>query len=170
MTRSRLAAASTLVAFLNGGCSWIFMSKAPDPVVAPNYPVECTSSRAAPVLDTICAGYFVANGIFWAAADTCDGGSGDCFESSEKTTGIALSAGLAALCAVSAASGYRSATACGKVKSLNALCITGDMAACQALRPGWAPSGWTPSQQPSDPWGAPPAPPPPAQPPPGGTR
>jgi hypothetical protein len=56
------------------------------------------------------------------------------------------------------------------VKSLNALCITGDMAACQALRPGWAPSGWTPSQQPSDPWGAPPAPPPPAQPPPGGTR
>jgi len=164
----RLAGALTLLAFTSGGCSWIFMSKAPEPVAAPNYPVECTSSRAAPVLDAICAGYFVANGIFLAAAESCDSASfGEtCYDSSAKTAGIALSAGLAAVCAFSSASGFKTATSCGKVKSLNALCITGDLAACQALRPGWVPPGAAPAQRP-DAWSVPPAPPaPPVAPPP----
>jgi len=181
----RLAGAMTLLAFTSTGCSWIFMSKAPEPVVAPNYPVECTSSRASPVLDSICAGYFVANGIFWAAADSCDtdisGGTSDfCYDSSTKTAGIALSAGLAAVCAFSAASGFKAATNCSKVKGLNALCITGDLAACQALRPGFVPPGppgadpW--GTRPPDRWGPPqPAPgepqqTPPPQAPPGGTQ
>jgi hypothetical protein len=172
MTRTtRLVGALTLLAFGNGGCSWLFMSSAPEPVLAPSSPIECTSSRAAPVLDSICAGYFVANGIFWAAADSCsDVASGDCYESSTKSSGIAISAGLAALCAFSAVSGFRSSGRCGQVKGLNALCITGDVAACQALRPGFTPSGWTPAQPRPDPWGAPPAPPPPPQAPQGGTQ
>jgi hypothetical protein len=147
----RLAGALTLLTFTSGGCSWIFMSKAPEPVVAPNYPVECTSSRAAPVLDSIFAGLYVVNAIAYASVDSCDSASFDevCFESSTKAAGIAVSAGLAAVLVASATSGFRSATRCGQVKGLNALCITGDLAACQALRPGFVPAG----QPGADPWG-----------------
>lgn len=143
MTASTLSRSALLVAALHlaSGCSWAFMTKPPEPVMTPNYPVECTSSRAAPVLDTICAGYFVANGIYWAAQTSCDSAAfGEtCAESSTKTTGILLSAGLAALCAVSAGSGYGTATRCEAVKTQNAMCITGDEAACVKLNSSWKP-------------------------------
>ena len=91
MTRrpvSRLALL-LLLSQLASGCSLAFMNKAQEPVVAPNYPVDCTSSMAAPVLDSICAGYFVANGIYWASQTACDGnGYQVCSTtSSQKTTG-----------------------------------------------------------------------------------
>ncbi len=145
-----------------GGCSWIFMTKAPDPVVAPNYPIDCTSSNAAPILDTICSAYFVANGIYLLAVPDCSHASigESCIDGGTKYAGAALSAGLAVVCGISAGAGYPSSTRCQQVKDLNALCITGDMRACQALRPGWTP-----------PSGAPPfpgvAPPPGTVPPPG---
>ena len=148
-----------------GGCSWIFMTKAPDPVVAPNYPVDCTSSNAAPILDTICSAYFVANGIYLLAIPDCaSAGFGQsCAESGAKYAGAALSAGFAALCGFSAGAGYPAATRCQQVKDLNALCITGDMGACQKLRPGWAPPAGIPGA-PAPP-AMPPAPPPGAPPP-----
>jgi hypothetical protein len=123
------------------GCSFMFMARAPQPVLAPDYPVECSSSRGAPVLDTICAGYFVVNAAVLASATSCDDASfGEtCYESSTKTGGMILSAGLAGLCALSATSGFRNANQCSQVKSLNALCITGNEAACVTLTPGWTP-------------------------------
>lgn len=123
------------------GCSFAFMSRAPQPVLAPDYPVDCSSSRAAPVLDTICAGYFVANAIVLAGATTCDNASfGEaCYESGVKTGGMLLSAGLAGLCALSASSGFRGASHCSQVKQLNAACITGNESACVTLTPGWTP-------------------------------
>lgn len=143
MTSSSLSRSALLVAVLHlfSGCSWAFMTKPPEPVMTPSYPVECTSSRAAPVLDTICAGYFVANGIYWAAQTSCDSASfGEtCAESSTKTSGLLLSAGLAALCALSAGSGYGTATKCEAVKTQNAMCITGDEAACKRLNSTWTP-------------------------------
>jgi hypothetical protein len=117
------------------------MTKPPDVVAAPNYPIDCTTSRGAPVLDTVCLGYFVINGIYLATVKDCAQASfGDtCYSSSTKTGGILLSAGLGLLCALSASSGYGSASRCENIKDLNALCITGDQTACQRLRPGWAP-------------------------------
>lgn len=137
---SRVAILATALQ-LATGCSWAFMQKAPEPVAAPNYPVDCTASRAAPVLDTICAGYFVANGIYLASQKTCDQAAfGEtCVDSGTKTGGILLSAGLATLCAVSAGSGYGNAKRCEGVKSENALCITGDEAACKRLNATWQP-------------------------------
>ena len=57
MSRMPLRAASCLAlavfALSGSGCSWAFVQKAPEPVMTPNYPVSCTDSKAAPVLDTI---------------------------------------------------------------------------------------------------------------------
>ena len=143
-TRAALAAATCL---LMSGCSWAFMTKPPEVVSAPNYPLDCTTSRAAPVLDTICVGYFLANGIYLATvADCSSAGFGQrCVESGTKTGGILLSAALGVLCGISAASGYGSAARCEEKKDLNALCITGDQRACERLRPGWVPAATSPS-------------------------
>jgi len=140
----RRAASTFLVAVFavsGSGCSLAFVQKAPEPVMAPNYPVACTDSRAAPVLDSICAGYFVANGLVWANSD----------DTENRGNGIAISAAFLALCGLSAINGYRAVDRCEQVKSLNAQCITGDENACRTLRPGW-----TPRQLPA----APPIPPP----------
>ena len=136
-----LSRLSPILFLLHSGCSWAFMHRAPQTVEAPNYPVECTSSRAAPALDTICAGYFVVNGLVLATRTSCDQASPgqSCVESGTKTGGILLSAGLATLCAVSAGTGYGNANRCEAVKSANALCITGNEAACRQLNPRWSP-------------------------------
>lgn len=124
------------------GCSLAFMNKAQEPVATPNYPVDCTNSRAAPVLDTICAGYFVVNGLYWAGQTACDSyGYGTCTTtSSQKTTGVLVSAGLAALCGVSAIVGYGIASKCEHVKALNAMCITGNEESCRRLNPAFVPT------------------------------
>ena len=177
-TRSDVRLALVVASMLPlSGCSWIFMTKAPDPVVAPNYPVDCTSSNAAPILDTICSAYFVANGIYLLAVPDCSHASlgESCVDSGAKYAGAALSAGLAVLCGISAGTGYPASTRCQQVKDLNALCITGDMAACQSLRPGWIPPARAPAPgaapvpgiqpaPPQAPPAAPPASPPPAKP------
>jgi hypothetical protein len=162
-TRSnrRIALLVALVLPLSG-CSWIFMTKAPEPVVAPNYPVDCTSSNAAPILDTICSAYFVVNGVYLLTLTDCSSaGFGEsCTDSGTKYAGAALSAGLAVLCGISAGAGYPASTRCQQVKDLNALCITGDLGACQKLRPGWTPPA-QPAPPPNQPPPQPAAPPPP---------
>jgi len=142
----RTVALLVISAAPSSGCSWAFMTKAPDVVAVPNYPVDCTTSRAAPILDTICSAYFVANGIYLATVTSCENASpGEtCFSSGTKAGGIVLSAGLAVLCGFAAGSGYDRAARCQQVKELNAGCITGDARACQQLRPGWVPAPVTP--------------------------
>jgi hypothetical protein len=150
--RPCVAAVAVGFALTSSGCSWAFMNRKPDLVAAPNYPLDCTTSRAAPVLDTICAGYFVANTVVLAGFKTCESASPgeSCYASGTKNGGMILSAGLAALCALSASSGFRNANQCSQAKDLNAMCITGDFSACQALRPGWTPPGGaTPAFHPS---------------------
>jgi hypothetical protein len=153
----RVAALAFLLQ-LTSGCSWAFMKKPPESVAAPDYPVECTSSRAAPVIDTICAGYFAVNTLVLAGAKTCDSAApGEaCVESGSKGGGIALSVGLAALCAISAGSGYGRASKCQDVKNTNALCITGNEVACRQLNPSWQPR--RPPGAPAPQGAAPPAP------------
>lgn len=149
MTPRTLRSTALLVALASGapGCSWAFMTRAPAQVSAPHYPVECTSSRTAPVLDAICGGYFVANGIVWATRKDCDSASfGEkCYSKDDKTTGVLLSAGLAALCTASAVTGFAGAERCAELRQVNALCITGHEEACRQLQPSWVPPpGWSP--------------------------
>src|SRR4051794_12419013 len=113
--RSILSAALlACLAASSSGCSLLFTTKAPSPVLLPEHPIDCTDSVAAPVLDTICAAYFAANGIYLATLPDCaNAGIGQsCFSSSAKTGGILLSVGLLALCAGSAVSGYSSTAQC----------------------------------------------------------
>ncbi len=135
------------------------MNKAQEPIAAPNYPVDCTSSRAAPVLDVICAGYFVLNTAVLAGAKTCDSAApGEaCVASGTKSGGMLLSAGLALLCGGSAGSGFGNASKCEQVKNFNALCITGDEASCKKLNPAWVPPMKFPAQASTAPAGAVPA-------------
>jgi hypothetical protein len=130
-----------VLAWSLSGCSWAFMNRAPEPVAAPNYPVDCTDSRAAPVLDTICSGYFVVNGLVIAGAKSCDSAlpGESCIESGAKTAGVIGSLALAALCGFSAGSGFGYASKCTSVKATNSLCITGNEDACKKLNPAWTP-------------------------------
>jgi len=139
----------------------MFMQKPPEVVAAPNYPLDCTTSTAAPVLDVICGSYFVINGaIAIAAKDCANAAYGEaCLSSGQKTGGALLSAGLLALCGFSAAAGFGYADRCHQMKDLNALCITGDEHACQLLRPGWVPHA-RPYMQQGQPSERPPPPPP----------
>ena len=137
-TRAFPAAA---ICILISGCSWAFMTKPPQTVATPAYPIDCTTSRAAPILDTICVGYFIANGIYLASLEDCSsaGFGQSCVSSSTKAGGLLVSAGLGLLCGFSAASGYGYAARCEEKKDLNALCISGDQESCRRLRPGWVP-------------------------------
>jgi hypothetical protein len=150
--RSRTA---LLVVLLHAasGCSWAFMTRPPEVVAAPNYPLDCTSSRAAPVLDTICAAYFAVNGLVLAGAKTCDGAGflEPCMDSGTKNGAIMVDVALIALCAISASNGYGYATRCGVLKDTNALCITGNEAACRQLNSTWSPPMKYPATFPAQP-------------------
>jgi hypothetical protein len=158
--RSSLALLAVLLQSTTG-CSFAFMNKAQEPVPVPTYPVDCTSSVAAPVLDSICSGYFVLNAIALAGMKTCDSNPYDpnCIASSTKSGGILLSAGLAVLCGVSAGSGFGYASKCEGIKNLNAMCITGNEASCKKLNPAWVAPLKLPAPTPAaaDPTGAAPA-------------
>src|SRR3954470_5879289 len=99
--------ATLVVGLFAGGCSWMFMQKPPEVVAAPNYPLDCTTSTAAPVLDVICGSYFVINGIYLLSAKDCAnaGFNESCLSSGQKAGGFLLSGGLAALCGFSAGAG-----------------------------------------------------------------
>jgi len=138
----------------SSGCSWAFMQRPPEVVATPSYPVDCTSSRAAPVLDTVCAGYFALNTVVLAGLRTCSNSAyyESCVQPGAKAGGLAVSTGLAVLCALSAGSGYGSAGRCEAIKTMNALCITGNEDACRQLN-----SSWTPARRPTAPLAAEPA-------------
>jgi hypothetical protein len=159
--RSRTVARAALLAFAAQaatGCSWIFMERAPDPVVAPDYPVQCTSSRVAPIVDSLYAGSMAVGAVVFAAMPTCGGSAStsagttpdSCVHSGTTLAAAALYAGAAAVYAVAANQGFKSAGRCEDLKGLNALCITGHEDACVKLDPAWtparrpAPQGWQP--------------------------
>ena len=138
---SRLLIAAVSSCLLTG-CSWIFMGKPPEHVAAPAYPIDCSTSRAPPVLDSICTGYFILNGAVLAGMKDCEAAryGESCASSSTRTGGMVLSVGLALLCGISAGTGFADAGRCESLKELNALCMTGDARACQRLRQGWTPA------------------------------
>lgn len=137
--RAVLAIGLMVFSFPMGGCSWVFMTKPSLPVAAPDHPVECTSSRVAPVLDAICAGSFAQVGVYWTSKIDCSSAQPreHCTQSDTRIRGVLLAAGLAVLCAASTVSGLFQASECQEVKDLNAACMSGDLKACRQLRPAW---------------------------------
>src|SRR4051812_44485861 len=124
------------------GCSLLFMKRAPERIVTPQSYVDCTTSVAAPVLDSVCGGYFVLNGVGWAAAN-CQGDS-SC--ESTQTAGVLLSVGLLALCGGSAISGFSEASRCEQLRGAGDLCRDGNADACLSLNPSWQPRAFPPAQ------------------------
>ncbi len=142
MRKMRIGVASMLSAIMSSGtgCSWLYIKKAPQPVAEPNQPVDCTSSRAAPVADTLYAATFASAGVAsFYGASKCSGGRCYYYELGAVASSIAVTL------AVSAAMGFQQASRCDDVKALNALCISGEEASCRKLNGTWVPpSTWTP--------------------------
>jgi hypothetical protein len=138
MTNRMLAAC--LVVPWTASCSALFMTKAPEPVPVPSVPVDCTTSRAAPVLDVLGATYFVFNTLYWIGRTECTAFRTEgCSSSDMKVGGALLSVGLTGLYAASAYTGFTKVTRCEAIKELNARCMGGDGGACQKLNPSWVP-------------------------------
>lgn len=142
-TRGFRAGLALVVAVSASGCSWLFMSRPPPRAAARGQSAQCTTGRAAPLLDTLCSGYFVVNTVALAAAPTCSdspfaSNDKNCVDSSTRGGGIALSLGLATLCGVSAASGFGYARNCESMR--------GDWTPARrnALDDGWRPEPYDP--------------------------
>ncbi len=135
-------AASTIVAINSVGCSFAFVNAAPDHAAqAPaQQPVECTSGRAAPVIDTIIGAYqLVRTGYALQADDSDYSGTGFTREAD-----IGLGLGFMTLFTASAIYGYSLTSECAGLKERHAL----------AASESWSPpapteSGATPTESPS---------------------
>jgi len=141
------------VAFLaSTGCSWLGMTRPPQPPIDPSSPVTCTTSRAAPILDTTAAvlvgGASVAV-TAWGIANPAKSGpcswlstNSSCsffaFESgAQKAAVIAgglVGVGFAVMEAFSAADGFRWASTCDDLRGLQLSCVSGVEASCADLR------------------------------------
>ncbi len=137
-----LRAVSLALLFHASGCSYLFMERAPDVVPTPDYPVQCTSSRLAPAVDTVYAASFAAGAAIFALMPRCStgpDGTDSCVDSGAKTALVGTYAALAVATGVIAHRGFEAANACQRVKNLNVLCITGREDACRALNSQWTP-------------------------------
>jgi hypothetical protein len=127
------------------GCSWIFVTKAPTPPVAPAPPAGCTISVASPVLDTIFAGLLAAGGIAVIAISessrpqSCSGSfclnlnPGGIYNTGATIAGAVMAAGAIPL-AFSAAHGYSTTAECRDLRSAQLSCTSGVEDSCRMLR------------------------------------
>lgn len=106
----RFGAAVTAVLVACPGCSLIFVKGPPEqPEKVPaNVPIDCTSSRFAPVLDSLVGGYQVfRTGFALTAPDSAYSGS-----ALNRPADIAIGLGLTALFVGSAVYGYSNTSKC----------------------------------------------------------
>lgn len=110
-TKLRAAATRLFAPFLAaclGGCSWLFVNEAPEHHERMAY-FECTSSKVAPVLDTVGAA------IYGVQAAVIAGQSESSFHNPEVY--VATSLAVALVDAASAMYGYRHTSRCADAKS-----------------------------------------------------
>jgi len=140
-SRLRVVACGVALALVHGtGCSWLFVHKAPHGPVEPAPPVECTSSVAAPVIDTTGTVLLGASGLllagYGAAANPGDGGwGGPTYGEQAALIGVGVAAvGAAVALGFSAASGYSNAAECRHLKEAQLSCVSGVEVSCQGLK------------------------------------
>ena len=107
-------ALSSLMVFGCGGCSYIFVSGKPSNAesLPPSEPVECTSSKVAPVLDTVFAGLEVVRTGYALSQTEAD------YRGQQLSRGadIGFGAAFVALFASSAIYGYLKTGSCADAK------------------------------------------------------
>jgi hypothetical protein len=162
---SRRTALAAALALASSGCSVVFVHRPSADIDDPTIIEPCTRSPAPPIVDTAVAvgSAFMALVMSYVLAME----SGFCGDDPECNTpglkGLVIgSAALAVASTASAAYGYVTTSRCRRNVRMGDRCARGDVAACQALKPGWSPPAA---------WGAPPpgsapadAPPPPEPP------
>jgi len=131
-----------VVSFLSAtGCSWLFVTKPPDPPIPASPSLECTTSVAPPVVDTVAAGLLAALGVATLLASSPQAIGTPCTSYcglfSAINTGIAVGGGVLIAAAVplafSAAHGYAKTADCRQLKEAQLACVSGVEASCGAL-------------------------------------
>jgi hypothetical protein len=105
-----------LSCLLNAGCSFLFLSTTPDDHAAMDT-VDCTSSRVAPVLDTIGASYQVVRTGFALSADNSDYRDYPI----SREADIAFGVGFTTLVGASMIYGYMETAECERAKEAASL-------------------------------------------------
>lgn len=143
---SRCIAFVATVAVLEGtGCSWIFVTRAPELPVPLEPPVACTTSVASPVIDTVAGALVAAMGVAFIASGTMPVAPCSppdwCFGqdlSRGVTTGLAVTGGVLLASAIplafSAGYGYARTADCRQLKESQLACVSGVEAACLTLK------------------------------------
>jgi hypothetical protein len=134
-----LATILTLASLPTAGCSWLFVNKPPEPPTPASPPIECTSSQASPVIDTIMAVALAAGGVATIAVSegmrrNCSGWLSMCGVNTAATAGGAVLVAAAVPTAFSAAHGFATTSDCRTVKEAQLACLSGVEASCAALR------------------------------------
>ena len=143
---SRCIALVASVAVLQGtGCSWIFVTRAPELPVPPEPSAACTTSVASPVIDTIAAGLVAAMGVAFITSGTTPVSPCSppewCFGQDTArglNTGLAVTGGVLLASAIplvfSAGYGYSKTADCRQVKESQLACVSGVEAGCLTLK------------------------------------
>jgi hypothetical protein len=123
----------------SAGCSWAFLTRAPEPPVAPQPQARCTRGKALPIVDTaISAGTALEGGLLLflgsTAPATC-AGSPACVE---PVRGVyygvgAASLAVAVLTGISAAYGYSEVGRCRETLDAQVACLSGLEDSCRKL-------------------------------------
>jgi hypothetical protein len=146
------------------GCSWLGMTRPPEPPVEPSPPVACTTSRALPILDTTAAilvgvpsaiftGWAIATPVNASGCSLLSGpnaspcslvGPNSSGAKAGMIAGGLVGVGFAVMEAFSAADGFGWAGRCEVLGETQLACLSGVEASCAALRklpqqPGKAP-------------------------------
>jgi hypothetical protein len=117
------------------GCSWLVVSKPPAGPVEPTAELDCTSSRAAPIADTVGAVIFAAIAVpvlYDLIATGCGKEPGEPQDAICAALGFPA-LGLATVYGFSAGYGYKHTGRCADLVMLKNACVRGDAAACSKL-------------------------------------
>src|SRR5439155_14954438 len=118
LVRQTLFAGAMFAGVAASGCSLVFTTRAPDHPerIPPAMPIMCTTSRAAPVVDTIIAGLESVRTIFAVSAkDSVYQGA-----TITRPADIGIGLGLTTLFAVSAIYGFSVTSGCDEAKQTRA--------------------------------------------------
>jgi len=132
--------ALTLLPFT--GCSWLLVTKPPEPPLPASPPLECTTSVASPVMDTVAAGLLAGLGVATIVAASPQAIGTPCTDYCGLfrglTAGIAVGGAVLVAAAVplafSAGYGYATTSDCRQLKEAQLACVSGVEASCAPLR------------------------------------
>ncbi|HET8725234.1 MAG TPA: hypothetical protein VFM53_13645 [Anaeromyxobacteraceae bacterium] len=142
MTTGRPAALMVLALGLvpGTGCSWILVNKPPPDPIPATPPLACTSSVAAPVVDTVLAAAALGTGIAFLVMGSQPTGSCTgfgCIDLSGLNKAGVIAGGVLAATAIplgfSAGFGYATTAECRELKDVQLACISGVEASCDRM-------------------------------------